>query len=610
MSETTVGLSNKNDLLGSLFTRTNKGTYNSNPNITDVNFIQHETGNEDLNNIETIPFQEILGQHITDLTVRNALNSQKLKHPVQVSETPEVVQENIKGVPPPVLYETPVSDMSDSSQKNAKNLDIPTAFKGKHNGLTFLTKKGVVGFEQDFSGEQIVNTIHSTDISPKTFIEYPETAVQNFGPNPSLKNGLADESTHLNIYNPFIHNPDIKNLSASPFSNGELREIDRRQNKQFININSSDFLFHTETPTSLLQNPTVRNPLSNPDNVGLNPPKIPESLEKLDQSIPGTIQEPEFADSDIGDSDINEIHIKELPTAFKSLAQNVSTENRYNIPLPELNNSTKSSERQKENDLLKINSNVSSKHDVLSTPQTNEEWNLFDNPAQKQSISVPTPFDTHLQKTNSKYPFSTDTQTTKDVIQSNATNFQQNTEVFPGRSTTQLSSARDNNDSVSHTFYKSSTAGIEHTHSNIMEQLFQKISLVTHGNRSEIKMHLTPPELGSVKIHFTEENDEIEAKIFVENAEVKAAIENNAHRLKESVAASGMEIQKLEVYIQNDTAYKQKSSENSDTNNPHYQTKSQEGRNEDRPGNENNISNTLQTETTITTSNLIVDYII
>jgi len=602
MSETTVELSNKNDLFGNLFTRTSTGTNNPNSNVTNINSIQSETSNEDVKNIETIPFQEILGQHITNLTFRDALNSQILNHPALesgISGTTELLQENIKELNPSVLHETLIS----GSQRNAKNLNISASFNGKLDGLSSLANRGEMEFEKDFSGEQILSTIHSADISPKIFAEYPESAIQDFGQNPSLENGMIEENANLNIFKPFILNTNNKNPSTSPFSKGELREIDIRQNKQFININRSGFPFHTET--SLMQSLTVRNTPIQSDNVGLNPLKNLKDMEKLDQSIFNTVQEPEFAGSDI-----DAINIKELPNAFKSLAQNVSTENRLNTPIPEISNPINATERQTENDLSKIDGNVSSKHDILNTPQTNEEWNLSDNLTQKQSTSTPTPFDTYIQKTNSKSPFSIDTHTTTDGIQANSTNFQENSEIFPGSGTTQLSSIEGNKDSVSHTFHRSSTAGIEHTHSNIMEQLFQKISLVTHGDRSEIKLHLTPPELGSVKIHFTEENDEIEAKIFVENAEVRAAIENNAHRLKESMAASGMEIQKLEVYIQNDNAYKQKSSENSDTNNPHYQAKSQEGRDEDRSGIEKNISNNLQTKASINTSNLMVDYII
>ena len=155
-------------------------------------------------------------------------------------------------------------------------------------------------------------------------------------------------------------------------------------------------------------------------------------------------------------------------------------------------------------------------------------------------------------------------------------------------------------------------SNVGYTHENIMEQIFKKIRITTHGDRSEIKLSLNPPELGNIKIHFMEEHDEIEAKIYVENAEVKAAIENNAHRLKESVAANGVEIQKLEVYIQNDDTNKQKLTEYFDAYNPHHhnQTHSQKGYDEDQMLSKEDIPGNLQTETSASTSNLMVDYLI
>ena len=108
-----------------------------------------------------------------------------------------------------------------------------------------------------------------------------------------------------------------------------------------------------------------------------------------------------------------------------------------------------------------------------------------------------------------------------------------------------------------------------------------------------------------------EENDEIEAKIYVENAEVKTAIEKNAHHLKESVAANGIEIHKLEVYIQNDDANKQKLTEYFDAYNPHHnQSPSQKGYDEDQILSKEDIPGNLQTETSASTTTLMVDYLI
>lgn len=599
MPETAVELSNQNDLFGDLFTGTRPTTNSSSSYVTDTDSVQSEIGEKDIENYpESIPFQEILGQQIINRTARDAVNQQKSNHPALESSTRKLFQEDIHEGNSSLFHETLVSG---SPQRNAKNPNILSSIEGESNGSSSLAKKDEKGFELNPSGTQVLDTIHSADIPPGTFSEHTETAFQNFSQNPSLKNGVVKVDVHGNIHNPLMIDVNHQNFFTPPFSGGELWEIAIRKNNQLSNITSSGFVFNTEAST--MQNLTARNTIQNTEDVGLNPSKNLKYLQKLDQSIPTVMQETESAGSD------NAINIRELPTAFKSLAQHVSPENRFNTPMPEIDDQINGTEKQRENDLSKITGKAPSEHDDPGTLQTNEESNLSDNFTQKDSLSNTTPFDTHIQKTHSRYPFSLDTQTTTDDIQSNASNFPQNTEVFSGSGIIQSPSLEGHKDSVGLTFHGSSNAGTEHT-DNIMDQLFQKISLIHHGDKSEIKLHLTPPELGSVKIHFTEENDEIEAKIFVENAEVKAVIENNAHRLKESVAANGVEIHKLEVYIQNNDAHKQKSSENSDSNNPHYRAGSQEERNGGQSGKERNVSNNSQTEVGTNTSNLMVDYII
>ncbi|MCF6154404.1 MAG: flagellar hook-length control protein FliK [Candidatus Brocadia sp.] len=599
MPETAAELSNQNDLFGNLFRGTRPTTNSSSSYVTDTDPVQSEIGEKDIeNHSESIPFQEILGQQIINRTARDAVNQQKPNDPAIESSNRKLFQEDIHEVNSSLFHETLVSG---SPQRNAKNPNIPNSIGGESDGFSSLTKKGEKGFELNLSGTPVLDTIHSSDILPGTFREHTEPAFQNFSQNFPLKNGVVKVDVNVNIHNPLMIDVNHQNLFTSPFCGLEQRKIDIRKNNQFTNITSSDFLYNTEA--SIMQNLTDENAIRNNEGVGSNPSKNLKNLQKLDQSIPIVMQEPEFAGSD------NAINIKELPTAFKSLAQNVSPENRFNTPRHEIDGQINGTEKQRENDLSKITSKVPSEHNDPGTSQKNEEWNLFDNFTQEESLSNPTPFDTHRQKTHSRYLFPLDTQTTTDGIQSNASNFTQNTEVFPAGGTKQSPSLEGHKDSVRHTFPESFNAGTEHAY-NITDQLFQKISLIHHGDKSEIKLHLTPPELGSVKIHFTEENDEIGAKIFVENAEVKAVIENNAHRLKESVGANGVEIHKLEVHIQNNDAHKQKSSENSDSNNTHYRAGSQENRNGGQSDKERNVSNNSRTDAGINTSNLMVDYII
>lgn len=136
----------------------------------------------------------------------------------------------------------------------------------------------------------------------------------------------------------------------------------------------------------------------------------------------------------------------------------------------------------------------------------------------------------------------------------NNPDFRQNiSEPLTGSATTILSSAENQKNVASPLFQGNTPAGTNTLQNNVMEQLLENIKTLRNGNTSEIKLQLTPPALGTVRLHFIEENDEVRAKIYVENAEVKAAIQNNIHRLKESIATNGVEIQRVEVYVQNES---------------------------------------------------------
>src|SRR3990172_2021335 len=348
-----------------------------------------------------------------------------------------------------------------------------------------------------------------------------------------------------------------------------------------------------------------RNALPKTDTLKLNP------LNKTEiPQISGASSLNNIKQSDLYSSDINEINIKELPETYKQSAQNISQENKNGMPIPAINNSSNAKEQLTENGLSKINGTASSKQDISSISQTNEDWNSFDSHTQKQNTSDTVSFDAHTPKSNNGTPFSLDSQTTASNAQSNVTDFQHNTKASL-HSGASLSSPIEDAKTVNHMFPSNDMSNVGHTHENIMEQIFQKIRITTHGDRSEIKLSLNPPELGNVKIHFMEEHDEIEAKIYVENAEVKAAIEKNAHHLKESVAANGVEIHKLEVSIQNNDPNKQKLTEYFDAHNHHHnQTHSQKGYDEDQILSKEDIPGNLQTETSASTSNLMVDYLI
>ena len=628
MPETTVGLPD-NNLFGNLIANTRPSANNAGSQTLNINSIQSDTKAEDVENTDDIPFLEILGQHIFDLSIHYTPNSPVPNTPAVESTNIELAQESAIKTNPSVLY------------------------------------------------EQILNTIQPADILQKAFTPYPESIMQDFGNNLFPNSDKTARSANLNIYTPFpgAHNEDTPTFPFVPSSQRESKwgfeegfgnnispNSDKTAGSAKLNIYTAfpgarnedtpispfvppsqgeskwgseerkgfdvlldKHLIETHNPSSIfsleksnvnavdemdkpfIQGMDVANTLPKTDTLKLNPANNPEAPQVLRGSFTNDIQQ-----LDLYSSDSHEINIKELPETYKLLAQNISPENKNNIRTPAINSSSKNTtEQHTESGLSNINGTVSSRQNISSISQSNEDWNPFDSNTQKQNSSDTSPFDAHIQKANNGSPFSLASQTTVSNAQSNVTDFQQNTQASPNSGTT-LSSSIENAKSVNHIFHSNDTSNAEYAHENIMEQILQKIRITTHGDRSEIKLSLNPPELGNIKIHFMEENDEIKAKIYVENAEVKAAIENNAHHLKESVASHGIEIHKLEVYIQNDDANKEKSIENFNANNPHHhnQTHSQKGYDEDQVLNEEDITNNLQTETRANTSNLMVDYLI
>jgi flagellar hook-length control protein FliK len=70
------------------------------------------------------------------------------------------------------------------------------------------------------------------------------------------------------------------------------------------------------------------------------------------------------------------------------------------------------------------------------------------------------------------------------------------------------------------------------------------------GGKSTIRLQLNPPELGSLKLEFTVEDDVLSAKIFVERSSVKDIIEKDIPRLRELIANTEVDVGKLDVFLQ------------------------------------------------------------
>jgi len=85
---------------------------------------------------------------------------------------------------------------------------------------------------------------------------------------------------------------------------------------------------------------------------------------------------------------------------------------------------------------------------------------------------------------------------------------------------------------------------------DLVDNFIQRARLFTQGDKSAIKLQLNPPELGSLKLEFTVQDDVLEAKIFVERSVVKDIIEKDIPRLRELIANTEVDVGKLDVFLQ------------------------------------------------------------
>ncbi|MGR3292747.1 MAG: flagellar hook-length control protein FliK [Candidatus Scalindua sp.] len=85
---------------------------------------------------------------------------------------------------------------------------------------------------------------------------------------------------------------------------------------------------------------------------------------------------------------------------------------------------------------------------------------------------------------------------------------------------------------------------------DVADNIIQNAKLYTQGGKSEIKVLLSPPELGTIKLEFRIEDDVLETKITVERSSIKDIIEKDIPRLRELLSNADIDVGKLDVSLQ------------------------------------------------------------
>ncbi len=82
---------------------------------------------------------------------------------------------------------------------------------------------------------------------------------------------------------------------------------------------------------------------------------------------------------------------------------------------------------------------------------------------------------------------------------------------------------------------------------DVADNIIQSAKLFIDGGKSEMKLQLNPPELGSLKLEFTVDDDVLDAKITVERSAVKDIIEKDIPKLRELISGSDIDVGKFDV---------------------------------------------------------------
>ncbi|MEK7699538.1 MAG: flagellar hook-length control protein FliK [Planctomycetota bacterium] len=576
MPETMVDIFDKGSSLGNVF---NKAVSSADG----VNSGRAGEGAESDGTQKSVPFQEILGQQMTKNSPCSACPPQKSGKPV--------VEPGVVG-----------------SQEEALMLPLVTGDKQQATKLK-VGKEGIKGAKQQKDAEINYSVINEHLLNGIFSANIPLQPATGFSSNPQIIEGESG----LQMGNTLIGNGT--NIASTLFTNAKetpgdigvgqgnaFPMIDNQAlsatagNKDFqgvpigeIGVNLEELGFEISKGAGDLQmtDKLALNDISQSLSIGNRQPSLSVSQTAKEENFVGDFhQEPGILDS----------------TVFEVSAQTTPSLTADTQPTKELPLSNDTDPQQGLHFSAEKGAST-----AASSLQQDGEQGAFEDSREEPSIFDFASIGTSEKKTPGDLLVTANTQPGKEPRRQNYLELQQNASISPGNNATQSFSSEGVTSYLHHD--KTATAG--QTPSDIMDQLFQRISLATHGDRSEIKLELTPPELGKIKIHFVEENNEVKAKIFVENAEVKATIENNVHHLRESIASSGVGVHKLEVYLQNEETNKQKSLEDFSANNFGRQNQGQRhtGQGKNYSGEGKTDDSVVNTESGANASHFIIDYI-
>jgi len=88
--------------------------------------------------------------------------------------------------------------------------------------------------------------------------------------------------------------------------------------------------------------------------------------------------------------------------------------------------------------------------------------------------------------------------------------------------------------------------------SYLLEQITEKVHLAAGRGRSRVTMQLYPPSLGKLEINLTIKDNNLQAVIVAESAQVKNVLDSNLDQLRASLESQNIEVEKFSVTVGHD----------------------------------------------------------
>lgn len=100
---------------------------------------------------------------------------------------------------------------------------------------------------------------------------------------------------------------------------------------------------------------------------------------------------------------------------------------------------------------------------------------------------------------------------------------------------------------------KETDAGQGMSRNQTLDQIVRKAAIHLRNGQHEVRIDLKPDFLGHVRMQVISENHQVTVKILAEYGFVKDMLENNLHQLKADLQQQGLEVDKVEVSVSQDT---------------------------------------------------------